>query len=55
MLTNTLYYKQKVWSSCDVFLELLTENKVDIKGKDLLELGCGTGLLGIACIKLGMS
>ena len=43
----------KVWESAKVALEVLEEKSNLFRGKHVLELGCGTGLLGMACAVLG--
>lgn len=43
----------KVWESTKDLLQLLTVDTSVIQGKDVLDLGCGSGLLGIACLLSG--
>ncbi|KAH9246700.1 hypothetical protein BASA81_015749 [Batrachochytrium salamandrivorans] len=42
----------KVWD-CAALMSRWFEKGDFVKGKTILELGCGTGLLGFACAKLG--
>ena len=42
-----------VWRASVVLSKFLTQNCALVRGKTVLELGAGTGLLGIACHKLG--
>lgn len=43
----------KVWPSAERLITIAECNKLDIAGKDILELGSGCGYTGIACAALG--
>ncbi|MCZ6800588.1 MAG: methyltransferase domain-containing protein [Nitrospirae bacterium] len=51
------FYWNKVWFSEVALAEWFIKNwhPDGLKGKHVLELGCGTGLAGLACAKLGAS
>jgi predicted nicotinamide N-methyase len=40
---------QKVWESASLAIEVLEEKQSFVAGKNVLELGSGTGLVGLAC------
>ena len=40
----------KVWECTQDVLEMLTQNELTAKGKRVLDVGCGSGLLGIKCL-----
>ncbi|XP_050310575.1 histidine protein methyltransferase 1 homolog isoform X2 [Anthonomus grandis grandis] len=43
----------KVWECTFDLINHLTELKLDLKGKNVLDLGCGAGLLGILSLHVG--
>jgi predicted nicotinamide N-methyase len=43
----------KTWNAALVLVEFFGQNITSFAGKDILELGCGTGLSGIFCAKFG--
>lgn len=45
----------KVWECTLDLLEYLENNHVDFTGLNVLDLGCGTGLLGILALNKGAS
>ena len=56
-ITIRSYYSENfgdyVWPSSRYLGELLCQNMNLVKGKQILELGCGSGLSGIVASKLG--
>ena len=56
-ITIRSYYSENfgeyVWPSSRYLGELLCQNAELIKGKRIMELGCGSGLSGIVASKLG--
>ena len=45
----------KVWECTQDLLDLLTGDEVPVKGKSVVDVGCGSGLLGIKCLLEGAS
>ena len=43
----------KVWESTGDLVQWISENAADLKNKVILDLGCGAGLVGIACLLAG--
>ena len=56
-ITIRSYYSENfgdyVWPSSRYLGELLCQNMEFVKGKQVMELGCGSGLSGIVASKLG--
>merc|ERR1712061_664360 len=42
-----------VWEAADILAELLSAEPARVRGKRVLELGCGCGMLGLAAGALG--
>lgn len=40
----------KLWECTQDVLEMFTNNELDVREKTVLDLGCGSGLLGIKCL-----
>lgn len=53
--SNEWFYWNRVWASEVALAEFLIQKfyPSNLKGKTILELGCGTGLAGMVCGKLG--
>jgi len=43
----------KVWESTRDLLELVDQQQACLLGKRVLDLGCGSGLVGISCLRFG--
>lgn len=43
----------KVWESTKDLLDVITSDSSKVQGKNILDLGCGSGLIGISCLLLG--
>lgn len=42
----------KVWECTFDLVDYLVEQNIDLRGKNVLDLGCGAGIVGIlACLK----
>jgi predicted nicotinamide N-methyase len=48
-----LPYWADIWPSAIALSEYVVENKSEFKGKKILEIGCGLGLVGIAVTAIG--
>ena len=44
-----------IWHGAHACLQLIKDGRLDVKDKCILELGCGLGLVGMACAKAGAS
>ncbi len=53
VLDERIPYWGELWHSSIALSEFLAENKHLIKGKNVLEIGCGLGLCGITAYKAG--
>jgi predicted nicotinamide N-methyase len=48
-----LPYWADIWPASIALSEYVIENKLEFRGKKILELGCGLGLVGIAVVAIG--
>jgi len=48
-----LPYWADIWPASVALSEYVVENKLEFRGKKILELGCGLGLVGIAVVAIG--
>ncbi len=44
-----------IWHGAHACLQLIRDGRLDVRDKHILELGCGLGLVGMACAKAGAS
>jgi predicted RNA methylase len=43
----------KIWECTRDLADFLIRERINLKGKQVLDLGCGTGLLGVLAMLLG--